>query len=108
MRWLRHVRAQMRRSTVIGAAGDSVQDSIRTSYGAFLPRRRDAIVVRIEDRLAAWTQLPMTHQEDLQVCVQTCLTFLTPSTTDTVRTHIAPQEENKPAHHLTALDLLTF
>ena len=63
--------AQMRRSTVIGASGNSVQDSIRTSHGAFLPRRHDSTVASIEDRLAAWTHLPMTHQEDLQASVQT-------------------------------------
>ena len=58
----------MRRSTVIGEAGSSIQDSIRTSYGTFLLRRHDSTIARMEDRLAAWTQLPMTHQEDLQVC----------------------------------------
>ncbi len=59
---------QMRRSTVTGEAGSSIQDSIRTSYGTFLLRRHDSAIARMEDRLAAWTQLPMTHQEDLQVC----------------------------------------
>lgn len=62
----------MRKSTVIGPSGDSIQDNIRTSYGAFLARRHDSIISSIEERLAAWTQLPMTHQEDLQACLQTC------------------------------------
>ena len=62
------LRVQMRRSTVIGEAGSSIQDNIRTSYGTFLLRRHDSTVARMEDRLAAWTQLPMIHQEDLQVC----------------------------------------
>ena len=62
------MRVQMRRSTVIGEAGGSIQDSIRTSYGTFLLRRHDSAISRMEDRLAAWTQLPMTHQEDLQAC----------------------------------------
>lgn len=66
MHEVRPLCAQMRRSTVIGASGDSVQDSIRTSHGAFLPRRHDRTVTSVEDRLAAWTHLPMTHQEDLQ------------------------------------------
>ena len=66
------VRLQMRRSTVIGATGDSIQDGFRTSYGAFLPRRHDGMITSIEDRLAAWTHLPMTHQEDLQARLQTC------------------------------------
>ena len=64
---------QMRRSTVIGSSGDSIQDSIRTSYGTFLVRRHDSVLASIEDRIAAWTQLPMTHQEDLQACSQTAL-----------------------------------
>ena len=62
------VMMQMRRSTVIGLAGSSIQDNIRTSYGTFLLRRHDSTIARMEDRLAAWTQLPMIHQEDLQVC----------------------------------------
>ena len=62
------LRVQMRRSTVIGEAGSSIQDSIRTSYGTFLLRRHDSTIASMEDRLAAWTQLPMIHQEDLQVC----------------------------------------
>ncbi|CAK0751576.1 hypothetical protein CVIRNUC_002078 [Coccomyxa viridis] len=64
---IQEAKPMMRRSTVIGEAGSSIQDSIRTSYGTFLLRRHDSAIARMEDRLAAWTQLPMTHQEDLQV-----------------------------------------
>lgn len=56
----------MKRSTVIGPEGNSVEDKIRTSYGTFLPRKRDKVIEGIENRLAAWTHLPLEHQEDLQ------------------------------------------
>ena len=91
MHEVRLVHVQMRRSTVIGASGDSIQDSIRTSYGAFLPRRHDSTVTGIEDRLAAWTQLPMTHQEDLQASAHSCPQH--PSMTCTMLTHAHVQEE---------------
>ncbi|KXZ43534.1 hypothetical protein GPECTOR_88g477 [Gonium pectorale] len=58
---------QMKRSTVVGAGGRSVEDSYRTSYGTFLKRYQDEIVERIENRVAAWTQIPVVHQEDTQV-----------------------------------------
>ena len=58
----------MRRSTVVGVNGSSVQDSIRTSYGTFLRRLQDPVVAAVERRLALWTQLNITHQEDMQVC----------------------------------------
>ena len=44
---------QMKRSTVVGAGGASVEDSIRTSYGTFLKRLQDPIVERVEERLAS-------------------------------------------------------
>ncbi|MEW5315416.1 MAG: hypothetical protein WDW38_006847 [Sanguina aurantia] len=58
---------QMRRSTVVGAGGKSVEDNYRTSYGTFLRRYQDAVVERVENRIAAWTHLPVSHQEDLQL-----------------------------------------
>jgi hypothetical protein len=58
---------QMRKSTVIGPEGKSVEDRIRTSYGTFLQRKRDKVIENIEKRLAAWTHLPLVYQEDLQV-----------------------------------------
>jgi prolyl 4-hydroxylase len=48
-------------------SGKSVEDSYRTSYGAFLRRYQDAVVTRIENRVAAWTHLHVSHQEDIQV-----------------------------------------
>ncbi|GLI59753.1 hypothetical protein VaNZ11_001703 [Volvox africanus] len=58
---------QMKRSTVVGAGGHSVEDNYRTSYGTFLKRYQDEIVERIENRVAAWTQIPVVHQEDTQI-----------------------------------------
>ena len=92
MHEVRLVRLQMRRSTIIGASGDSIQDSIRTSYGAFLPRRHDSLLTSIEDRLAAWTQLPMAHQEDLQARAQTC-SHLPPQRAPSSCTSLCRQEQ---------------
>lgn len=58
---------QMRRSTVVGGDGKSVLDNIRTSYGTFLRRKEDAIVTKLEEKLAAWTKFPISHQEDVQI-----------------------------------------
>ncbi|GFR49468.1 hypothetical protein Agub_g11528 [Astrephomene gubernaculifera] len=58
---------QMKRSTVVGAGGKSVEDNYRTSYGTFLKRYQDAVLERIENRVAAWTQIPVEHQEDMQI-----------------------------------------
>ncbi len=61
------VLCQMRRSTVVGPSGTSVKDNIRTSYGTFLARQYDSVIEGVEKRLAAWTLLPLLHQEDMQV-----------------------------------------
>ncbi|KAG2493976.1 hypothetical protein HYH03_007903 [Edaphochlamys debaryana] len=58
---------QMKRSTVVGANGQSVEDNYRTSYGTFLKRYQDVVVERVENRVAAWTQIPVVHQEDTQI-----------------------------------------
>eukprot|EP00892_Ulva_mutabilis_P010404 jgi/Ulvmu1/7736/UM039_0044.1 len=39
----------------------------RTSYGAFIMRYQDPIIAAVEDRAAAWTGVPVSHQEGLQV-----------------------------------------
>ncbi|KAI3436521.1 hypothetical protein D9Q98_005938 [Chlorella vulgaris] len=57
----------MKRSTVVGAGGQSVEDQIRTSYGTFLKRLQDPVVAAVEQRLATWTQLNVSHQEDMQI-----------------------------------------
>jgi len=58
---------QMQRSTVVGDNGSSVLDDYRTSYGTFLNRYQTDIVKRMEDRVAFFTHLPVSHQEDVQV-----------------------------------------
>ncbi|GFH29676.1 Fe2OG dioxygenase domain-containing protein, partial [Haematococcus lacustris] len=35
--------------------------------GTFLKRYQDAVVERVENKVAAWTQVPVSHQEDIQV-----------------------------------------
>jgi prolyl 4-hydroxylase len=57
----------LQRSTVVGSSDSGVVDSIRTSYGTFLGRLSSPAVERLEKRLANWTQLPIVHQEDIQV-----------------------------------------
>lgn len=59
--------AQMKRSTVVGGKDGGVVDDIRTSYGTFLRRNQDPVIKAIEQRLAIWSQLPASHQEDMQV-----------------------------------------
>jgi prolyl 4-hydroxylase len=58
---------QMKRSTVVGANGSSVEDDYRTSYGTFLRRLQDPIVADVERRLATWVQIPQVNAEDMQV-----------------------------------------
>jgi len=57
----------MHRSTVVGRNGGDVEDSIRTSYGTFLSRLQDPIIGEVQKRVAFWTQLNLSHQEDMQV-----------------------------------------
>lgn len=57
----------MRRSTVIGLDGQDVETGIRTSYGTFISRMSDNIITDIEERIAKWTHMNISHQEDLQV-----------------------------------------
>ncbi|GBF92354.1 hypothetical protein Rsub_05556 [Raphidocelis subcapitata] len=57
----------LRRSTVIGAGGKSVEDSYRTSFGTFLRRRSDPIVSAVDARVAAWARVPEENAEDMQV-----------------------------------------
>lgn len=57
---------RMKRSTVVGEKAGTV-DEIRTSYGSFLGRLSSPTVEELEKKLANWTQLPIVHQEDVQV-----------------------------------------
>uniref|UniRef100_A0A7S1X534 procollagen-proline 4-dioxygenase n=1 Tax=Tetraselmis chuii TaxID=63592 RepID=A0A7S1X534_9CHLO len=57
----------MERSTVVGNGGKGVLDNIRTSSGTFIPRKVDATITTIEERIARYTHIPLPHQEDMQV-----------------------------------------
>lgn len=57
----------VKRSTVVGARGESVVDSYRTSYGTFIDRLADDTIAGIQQRVALWTKLNISHQEDMQV-----------------------------------------
>ncbi|XP_072957613.1 probable prolyl 4-hydroxylase 6 [Typha angustifolia] len=48
-------------------SGKSMMSNVRTSSGMFLAKRQDAIVSRIEERIAAWTFLPEENAEPIQV-----------------------------------------
>lgn len=58
---------QMQRSTVVGSDDSGVVDNIRTSYGTFLKRRSHPLLDEVARRLAHWTHLNMSHQEDMQI-----------------------------------------
>lgn len=49
------------RSTVVNPDGSIGDDPIRTSWGTFLSRAHDEVVFAIEQRLANWTHLPVSH-----------------------------------------------
>jgi prolyl 4-hydroxylase len=57
----------MKRSTVVGANGSSVEDNYRTSYGTFVRRNSDPLVTALAARIAAWVGVDPRHAEDLQV-----------------------------------------
>lgn len=57
----------MQRSTVVGDGSGGVVNDIRTSYGTFLRRMQDDVVTGMERRLALWTHLNVSHQEDVQI-----------------------------------------
>lgn len=42
-------------------------DPIRTSYGTFLARYETPMIGAIQERVAQWTKLNVSHQEDMQV-----------------------------------------
>ncbi|GAX79135.1 hypothetical protein CEUSTIGMA_g6575.t1 [Chlamydomonas eustigma] len=58
---------QMKRSMVVGPNDTGVVDDIRTSAGTFLMRNQDSVITAIEQRLALWSHLPASFQEDMQV-----------------------------------------
>lgn len=61
-------RSKLEKSMVAdNESGKSVLSEIRTSSGMFISKDHDAIVSRIEDRIATWTFLPKENGEALQV-----------------------------------------
>lgn len=66
----------MKRSTVVGANGSSVEDNYRTSYGTFVRRNVDELVTKIEERVAQWVGIDPVHAEDLQVGGARMLSFI--------------------------------
>ncbi len=58
---------QFARSTVLAADGSAELHPERTSQGAFLKRGEDPLVARIDARLTALANWPLTNSEDLQV-----------------------------------------
>ncbi|KAK3126624.1 hypothetical protein QOZ80_7AG0559490 [Eleusine coracana subsp. coracana] len=48
-------------------SGKSVMSAVRTSSGMFLDKRQDAVISRIEERIAAWTFLPEENAENIQI-----------------------------------------
>ena len=63
-----HSRPNMRKSGVVDAkSGGSSLSDIRTSTGSFVPIGANPTVARLEDRIAAWSQIPVSHGEPIQV-----------------------------------------
>ena len=60
-------RPSMHRSTVLGVDGKDETNEVRTSYGTFLSRFQDQIITNVQKRVELWTQLNISHQEDMQV-----------------------------------------
>ena len=58
---------QLTRSTVVDGHGGGIVDPIRNSAGMFIRRRSDAVIARVENRLANITMIPVGNQEDMQV-----------------------------------------
>lgn len=54
--------SNLKRSEVAASEGQSVSEA-RTSYGTFISSRDNAVLQAIEQRVAMWTQLPISHQE---------------------------------------------
>lgn len=58
----------MEKSTVVdNDTGKSVSSRVRTSSGTFLVRGQDDVVMRIEERIALHSKIPVSHGEGLQV-----------------------------------------
>ncbi|CAI7778109.1 unnamed protein product, partial [Closterium sp. NIES-53] len=61
-------RPRLERSEVVAREGEGTNvDDVRTSFGTFLDYQQDDVIKAIEQRLAAWTFLPVENQEAMQV-----------------------------------------
>ncbi|GAB2210336.1 hypothetical protein Droror1_Dr00015600 [Drosera rotundifolia] len=61
-------KTELKRSAVAdNDSGKSKLSEVRTSSGMFISKGKDAIVDRIEDKIASWTFLPKENGEDIQV-----------------------------------------
>ncbi|GAQ82073.1 Oxoglutarate/iron-dependent oxygenase [Klebsormidium nitens] len=61
-------RDKLEHSTVVdNDSGQGVSSEVRTSSGMFVLRAQDAVVAGIEDKIAAWTFLPVENGEALQI-----------------------------------------
>ncbi|GMH08346.1 hypothetical protein Nepgr_010186 [Nepenthes gracilis] len=61
-------KSELKRSAVAdNLSGQSKLSEVRTSSGMFISKSKDAIVDRIEDKIATWTFLPKENGEDIQV-----------------------------------------
>ena len=50
---------RLERSGVVSTDGGSEESGIRTSFGVFLERQEDEVIKRVEERIAAWTLMPV-------------------------------------------------
>ena len=58
----------MKTSNVVDhITGKTFESKVRTSTGHFLQREQDAVVARIEERIAAFAMIPVDHGEGMQV-----------------------------------------
>uniref|UniRef100_A0A7N0UNX3 procollagen-proline 4-dioxygenase n=1 Tax=Kalanchoe fedtschenkoi TaxID=63787 RepID=A0A7N0UNX3_KALFE len=61
-------KSELKRSAVAdNVSGKSKLSEVRTSSGMFISKGKDPIIARIEERIAAWTFLPIENGEDIQV-----------------------------------------
>lgn len=62
---------RLSRSSVVetqhNGTGVGVEHAIRTSSGAAFKRGEDEVIAAVEERIARWSLLPVSHQESLQV-----------------------------------------
>ena len=64
---MRLARRQLSPSTVVAEGGESKKSDIRTSAGMFLKKEQDAMVRKIEERIAAMSGIPFDNGEGIQI-----------------------------------------